>query len=417
MSFLDKIFKKDNTSYTKSSDAVIDIKADGNSINVGDVASITFISDCAGSYTESNKNDFYVYEWFIVDTGEIFYVGKGRGDRFKEYHTSANEAEKIRGLFNTDSRFVGENLTEDAALELETKEMTRILNETSDILTNRITPIFAKRGNGHSKAPSTPKLQFETYTVFYASELEEHYYGITWQPFDTVVIDNLKSPVILDKQISNDEIEIIYGGDYKKYYDEVVMLLNKHGSKILKSKYAKSVSSWIYPFEDYVLNHEMAEKNAIEQIGHDVPSYHLIDVWKALVSLYGKPDIVETKSIEIKPIHNRVPLNEIKNKNNWDKGFDAGFEFWEKGEFERKSGNLEAAIELYDKARYNGYFAPALYNSYAMAYRKKKDYENEIAILEEAIERFKDNGDNSQSIIGYEERRKKAIEKLIKKKE
>ena len=26
---------------------------------------------------------FYVYEWFIVDTGEIFYVGKGCNHRYK----------------------------------------------------------------------------------------------------------------------------------------------------------------------------------------------------------------------------------------------------------------------------------------------------------------------------------------------
>lgn len=26
---------------------------------------------------------FYVYEWYIVDTGEIIYVGKGKGNRYK----------------------------------------------------------------------------------------------------------------------------------------------------------------------------------------------------------------------------------------------------------------------------------------------------------------------------------------------
>ena len=27
------------------------------------------------------KADYYVYEWFIVETGEVFYVGKGSGNR------------------------------------------------------------------------------------------------------------------------------------------------------------------------------------------------------------------------------------------------------------------------------------------------------------------------------------------------
>ena len=43
----------------------------------------------------------------------------------------------------------------------------------------------------------------------------------------------------------------------------------------------------------------------------------------------------------------------------------------------RKNGKVDEAIALFDKARYNGYDAPALYDSYAKAYRKIKDYDNE----------------------------------------
>ncbi|WP_158582957.1 hypothetical protein [Lysinibacillus yapensis] len=31
----------------------------------------------------SKEKIFYVYEWFICKTGDIFYVGKGKGDRYK----------------------------------------------------------------------------------------------------------------------------------------------------------------------------------------------------------------------------------------------------------------------------------------------------------------------------------------------
>ena len=51
----------------------------------------------------------------------------------------------------------------------------------------------------------------------------------------------------------------------------------------------------------------------------------------------------------------------------------------------RKNGKVDEAIALFDKARYNGYDAPALYDSYAKAYRKIKDYDNEILILDKAI--------------------------------
>lgn len=64
---------------------------------------------------------------------------------------------------------------------------------------------------------------------------------------------------------------------------------------------------------------------------------------------------------------------------------DEGFEYWRLGERERKVGQFEKALELFDKARAAGYDCPVLYSSYAMIYRKCKDYEKEIAISEEAI--------------------------------
>ncbi|MGE8077440.1 hypothetical protein [Peribacillus loiseleuriae] len=112
----------------------------------------------------------------------------------------------------------------------------------------------------------------------------------------------------------------------------------------------------------------------------------------------------------INPIHNRVLLKDIKNLHDWEKGFDEGYPYYEEGDKERKAGNILGAIELFDKARYNGYNAPALYSSYAMAYRKLKDYDNEIAILDEAIERLKaEKSNNETRIMEFNERRVKAL--------
>ena len=47
-----------------------------------------------------------------------------------------------------------------------------------------------------------------------------------------------------------------------------------------------------------------------------------------------------------------------------------------------------AAIRLFDEARRLGLTYPYVYISYAKIYRKQKDYEKEIAVLEEAISRF-----------------------------
>lgn len=208
-----------------------------------------------------------------------------------------------------------------------------------------------------------------------------------------------------------DEINIIYGGNLDKYQSETISLLSINGNKVLKSKYAKSVIAWIYIGEDDVMNYEIDQKQALEKLGRNIPTYHLIDVWKYLKEKFGEVETASTEEGPINPIHNRVPLKEIRNLHDWDKGYDEGMPYWEKGDKERKAGNLEHAIELFDLARYNGYDAPILYMSYAMTYRKLKDYDNEIAIIDEAIERTQSEKENANviRIMELKERRAKAI--------
>jgi hypothetical protein len=123
---------------------------------------------------------------------------------------------------------------------------------------------------------------------------------------------------------------------------------------------------------------------------------------------------IERKDIEIHPVNKRVALSEINNLNNWDKGFDEGYSYWEEGDKLRKDGRIEEAIELFDMARYKGYSAPVLYHSYAMAYHKIKDFENEIDILDEGIKRAK-KGDWSDGNL--ETRRNKAMLAFVKNQE
>lgn len=169
-------------------------------------------------------------------------------------------------MYDTDSRFVGTGLTEEQAIVLESKEMTRILNETNDRLTNRIIPLLTKRGNGYYRSPNTPELQFETAPCFYACEIDEHYFEIKPRSFDEVNYENLKAVVFITRNI-RDEINIIYGGNLDKYQSETISLLSTNGNKVLKSKYAKSVTAWIYIGEDDVMNYEIDQKQALEKLG------------------------------------------------------------------------------------------------------------------------------------------------------
>jgi len=411
MSLFKKIFKSKKEKQSKSNNDLIG----GLSIKLStDENGVSVTSSPIGTVTGSKHSDFYVYEWFIKDTGEVFYVGKGRGNRYKEYHARAYIAEEIKKLFDTGSRFVATDLTEIEAIELENETMLRILNETNHRLTNRITPLLAKRGNGYDRSPNTPTFEFEKAPVLYATEIDEHYFGKSYREFDKVTEENLKAVMFIERSIRN-EIETIYGGELERYIDETKQLLNKLGNRVLKTQFAKSITAWIYIGDDDVKNYEIDQGKAIERLGREVPTFHLIDVWKFLKDRYGDLENPEVKKIEINPYHNRVPINEIKNFDNWEKGFDEGMPYWEDGDAERKKGNIEKAISLFDKARYYGYEAPALYNSYAMAYRKLKDYDNEIAILDEAIKRFSE-GNNEIVIQKWKDRRDRSIELKMKNK-
>ena len=87
--------------------------------------------------------------------------------------------------------------------------------------------------------------------------------------------------------------------------------------------------------------------------------------------------------------------------------FYKAYELWSQGEHERICGNFETAFQLFEKARAEGYKQPAIFDSYAKAYRKLKDYKKEIEILEEAISLF--HGDDAE----YFAHRKKRAEELM----
>jgi tetratricopeptide (TPR) repeat protein len=133
-------------------------------------------------------------------------------------------------------------------------------------------------------------------------------------------------------------------------------------------------------------------------------------VWRVLKNRYGEAEIKTDSLEEIHPVNNRVPLDHILQVD-FSAGFDNGYPFWEKAETLRKTGHLEEAIDCLDQSRYQGYDAPVLYNSYAMIYRKLKDYDNEIDILREAIDRYSqaEFGGSSAKVIKYRERLDTAI--------
>lgn len=120
---------------------------------------------------------------------------------------------------------------------------------------------------------------------------------------------------------------------------------------------------------------------------------------------------ISVSGIEIHPVHNRISLKQIKFSKNHQQAFSDGYFYWEDGEVLRKKGQLEEAIKCYDLARENGYCDALLYESYAQAYHRLQDYDNEIAILDEGIARIKKLGKKTGRL---ESRRENAMKQYCK---
>ena len=94
---------------------------------------------------------FYVYEWFIVDTNEVFYVGKGTGNRRFETHNRNQYFKNILGKYRCAVRLVHQSLTNDEACELE-KERIAELRVIGKAKCN-----FTSGGTGFSEGSMNPR--------------------------------------------------------------------------------------------------------------------------------------------------------------------------------------------------------------------------------------------------------------------
>lgn len=65
------------------------------------------------------EKKFYVYEWFIIDTFEIFYVGKGTGLRRFELHNRSKYFMNIYNKYNCAVRLYKQKLTNEEACKEE----------------------------------------------------------------------------------------------------------------------------------------------------------------------------------------------------------------------------------------------------------------------------------------------------------
>ena len=66
------------------------------------------------------SKEYYVYEWIRLDTNEPFYVGKGKGDRWRKLKREGNNHfNNIVNKVSVAVNILHDNLEEEIALGLE----------------------------------------------------------------------------------------------------------------------------------------------------------------------------------------------------------------------------------------------------------------------------------------------------------
>lgn len=83
------------------------------------------------------SRDYYVYIWFIKDTNEVFYVGKGKGRRYKYIYGRNKFFIDMYNSHNCDVEKLYENLTESEAFQKEQETIKWYKENTNFRLTNQ----------------------------------------------------------------------------------------------------------------------------------------------------------------------------------------------------------------------------------------------------------------------------------------
>ncbi|WP_215143779.1 GIY-YIG nuclease family protein [Exiguobacterium qingdaonense] len=195
--------------------------------------------------SENEQNiAFYVYEFYLTKSNEVFYVGKGTKQR--AWRNARNAAcEQIKQQYDWDVRIVESNLFEEDALSLE-KELILNYRETGGILTN-ILP-------GNSKITDTQIISHIKYVLFLIeqkviamslSELSNIFFlnsSTVWNIANTDTYSNIE-PLIPDniEQIVNTYHYNSYNEDRTRAGNikYVLSLLEKGVIKTTQSKIAE----------------------------------------------------------------------------------------------------------------------------------------------------------------------------------
>ena len=220
----------------------------------------------------NSEKNYYVYEWYIVDTGQVFYIGKGKGSRDKEKSNRHSIFKKIVNSFACDVRIIHDGLSEYEALTKE-EELFAVRESEGHVLCNVQTPnatgVFTSEEYKYMEVPEV-----------LINRVDKHYLHVTNPGYDEISHENLMATHIKKHSLNGlgtlySEVDVYeHNIDYRAliggHCQNVEAAIQKWGGKTYKSE-AKSVKSIII-YGSVTLN----SFESLKQKGYDV--YHLIDV-------------------------------------------------------------------------------------------------------------------------------------------
>ncbi|WP_242284879.1 hypothetical protein LS996_22965 [Bacillus cereus] len=247
----------------------------------------------ASSPTGKEHNDYYVYEWFVTSTNEVFYVGKGRSKRYKDKNRD-EIFKNIQEKLSIDTRIVYSNLSEEESLDKESELAIQRFFEGNTLI-NRITPFsipniywLVEKRLGYSEEElyrnvdlSKRNWKSEVYQIAQSLIVDSLPQKETMHlpQYDKVTLEDLLATHFIHRGVSHNAILEVF--DFKvedpfeeleKKVKEVESFVEKHGGRIYASQ-AKRAKSFIFKIDESKLGTaELREKRP------DIKMYRLYDV-------------------------------------------------------------------------------------------------------------------------------------------
>lgn len=105
------------------------------------------------------------------------------------------------------------------------------------------------------------------------------------------------------------------------------------------------------------------------------------------------------KHIEVPQHEYKLALSKYQMQKEKDAALASCAKLNNKGIALEKAGNIKAAIKIYEKNILNGYPAHHSHKRLMVLYHKQKDYENEIRVIERALEIFGNYPEYNERLI------------------